>query len=210
MKRRPTASPAPGIPPDPQAERARALVLGEAVEAVRELARRLDAPAARELGRHLSSAGSPLDVVLLFMEQPAVWSMGSPDPLAAARARGVRGRKELFEAEGGAVGPAALAGTAGVSRQTVDAWRKAGRLLALDRGKRGWAFPAWQAAEGRILPGLAEVLAVLTASDAWSKLVFFLTPDPRLGGERPLDLLRRGETTRVLELASTHGEHGAA
>jgi hypothetical protein len=208
VKRRPTARPPEPGPPDD--ERAHALVLGEAVEAVRALALRLDAPAARALGPRLSSARSPLEVVLQVLEQPAVWSLASADPLAAARARGVRARKDLLEAEGGAVGPAALAEAAGVSRQTVDAWRRSGRVLALDRGKRGWAFPAWQAADGRVLPGLPEALAALDTSDAWGKLAFFLGPDARAGGERPLDLLRRGEAARVLELAEGFGEHGAA
>jgi|CZKU01.1.fsa_nt_gi hypothetical protein len=39
---------------------------------------------------------------------------------------------------------------------------------------------------------------------------FFVTENDRLGGKRPLDVLRRGHLVRVLGAASVFGEHGAA
>jgi hypothetical protein len=38
----------------------------------------------------------------------------------------------------------------------------------------------------------------------------FVTENDRLGGKRPLDLLRQGKSERVLDAARVFGEHGAA
>jgi hypothetical protein len=39
---------------------------------------------------------------------------------------------------------------------------------------------------------------------------FFVTSNDRLGGQRPLDVLRQGALEPVLEAARRFGEHGAA
>ncbi len=189
---------------------ARSLLLGEAVAAFGEVARALETAEVEDLARQLGEDGSsPVETVLRVLEHPAALGTVRGDPLARARMRGIRAREELLGTEGGPVSAAELAEVVRVSRQTVDAWRKAGRVLALERGRRGFFYPGWQAHQGRLLPGLTEVLRTLEPSDFWGKLSFILSPDPRLGDERPLDLLRRGEAARVRELAAVHGEHGA-
>jgi hypothetical protein len=40
--------------------------------------------------------------------------------------------------------------------------------------------------------------------------VFFIDPNTRLNGRRPLDLLREGELQKVLDAAREYGQHGAA
>ena len=101
----------------------------------------------------------------------------------------------------------------GISRQAVDQRRRKGELLALQPGgKRAYRYPAWQLEEGGTLPGLKNILAILERHDPWMRLQFFLREHPRLGGKRPLDVLRekRGaEMDRVLDAAKTYGEHGA-
>lgn len=39
---------------------------------------------------------------------------------------------------------------------------------------------------------------------------FMLTGDARLGGKRPIDVLREGQIGKVNEAAQAYGEHGAA
>src|SRR5215207_2544675 len=58
------------------------------------------------------------------------------DPLAGARARGVARLDELLAQAGGALSPAAVAERTGMSRQSVNNWRRKGQLIALPRGRR--------------------------------------------------------------------------
>ena len=131
-------------------------------------------------------------------------------PLAKARLRGIAARHELVEAEGGALAANAMAEALGITRQAVDKRRKAHQLLALDLPKRGFLYPSWQLAKGGVLPGLGDVLAVLPHDSPWADARFFLSGNDRLGGKRPLDLLRKGNVEPVVRAAKMFGEHGAA
>jgi hypothetical protein len=86
---------------------------------------------------------------------------------------------------------------------------RAGRLLAVDSGRHGQAFPAWQLVPGGILPGLEEVLAALADFDPWMRLAFFLEANAATGGKTPLEALRRGKLADALRAATLRGEHGA-
>ena len=132
------------------------------------------------------------------------------DPLAKARLRGVLAQRELLDADGGALSVAELAKALGVSRQAIDKRRKGGQLLALEVGKRGYLYPAWQLGRTGLLPGLAEVLAALQADSPWATARFFVSGNDRLGGKRPLDVLRKGNVVAVVAAAEAFGEHGAA
>jgi DNA-binding XRE family transcriptional regulator len=213
MEQPETATRSDGSGPDEdiRRDRIRNLLLGSAVEAFREIASEMDSATAERLERAIAdrTRQSAFEVVLRFLEEPAALGTIEGDPLARARMRGVRARQQLLEAEGGPVSAAELGKEIGVSRQTVDAWRKARRVLAIERGRRGFAYPAWQALDGRLLPGLDLALEALSGTDFWGALNFFLTPDPRIEGKRPLDVLREGDVRDVERLASSHGEHGA-
>jgi hypothetical protein len=54
------------------------------------------------------------------------------------------------------------------------------------------------------------VLLALADHDEWMQNVFFINPNTRLEGRRPLDLLREGEIQEVLDAAREFGQHGAA
>jgi hypothetical protein len=71
-------------------------------------------------------------------------------------------------------------------------------------------FPAWQFTDHGTIPGLERVLLALTDHDEWMQNVFFINPNTRLSGRRPLDLLREGEIQEVLDAAREFGQHGAA
>jgi hypothetical protein len=140
----------------------------------------------------------------------------STDPLAKARLRGVIAMRELLRGEGGSLTAKEVAERLGISRQAVDKRRKAGQLLALEPPKRGLHYPAWQFVDGGTLPGLAPVLDALRDHDAWAQARFFVSGNRRLGGLRPIDLLRQRHLAslenleRVLGAARMMGVHGAA
>lgn len=79
-------------------------------------------------------------------------------------------------------------------------------------GIGGWRYPMIQfdaSAEGGVVTGLGRVVATLADESGWMALAFLLSPEERLGGERPIDTLRAGGGARVLEMAKMLGEHGA-
>jgi hypothetical protein len=132
----------------------------------------------------------------------------APEPLAAARLRAARTKRDLLEREGGALGVGQVAALLGVSRQAVDQARRRDRLLGLPVG-RSFLYPAWQVVDGQILSGLPEVLRRMSLAGAWARLGFFLQPDPSLDGSRPLDALRAGDVAAVGRAAEAYGTHGA-
>jgi len=98
----------------------------------------------------------------------------------------------------------------GLSRQAVDKRRRAGRLLALSFGRRGYRYPAFQVVDGDVQPGLERVIAALADQDGWSRLAFFVNRRSDLNDESPLSLLKRNDVEPVVQAARAAGEHGAA
>jgi len=85
-----------------------------------------------------------------------------------------------------------------------------GSLLALPRpGGRRW-FPKLQFRDdGGVIAGLREVQEALGYANPYAVLNFLVSLDDRLGDERPIDVLRRGDLARVLESARLIGVQGA-
>lgn len=96
-----------------------------------------------------------------------------------------------------------------VGRERLRQMRERGEILGVVRGeRRPTLYPRWQfGADGEILEGLPDVIsAALEVGMGPEELHFFMTePDERLGGEPPVDLLRRGETERVVDLLLSAG-----
>jgi len=157
------------------------------------------------------AAGAPSDYAALLraLEQPeAVAVLGRQDPLAPARLRGLCATEQLLQAEGGTASATDVASRLGISRQAVDKRRRASRLIGLPLGRRGYAYPVWQFARGRTLPGLEAVLAELD-DDPWLQTIFFLNPHSRLDDETPLAKLRHGDVEAVTAVAGWYGEQVA-
>lgn len=114
----------------------------------------------------------------------------------------MRVRKRLLEAEGGTCTAEQMAQLLDMTRQGVDKRRKRGTLIALNLGKRGYAYPTWQVG----LDGLDAVLTELQDFDPWTQVAYMLTPNALLDGDTPLDLLRLGEIDRVVGAASCYGD----
>jgi hypothetical protein len=79
-------------------------------------------------------------------------------------------------------------------------------MIGLSFGRRGYAYPVWQAD----LDGLEEVLAELRELSPWTQAEFMLAPNRWLAGASPLDALRNGDREGVLEAARHYGEQIAA
>lgn len=181
------------------------------------LARALNAVAAlttelgeKELG-NATGASSDYQVLLRALESPeAVLILQRPDPLAAARLRGLEARSRLLEAEGGTISVDDVARILGISRQAVDKRRRTGKLIGLDTGRRGYLYPSWQFGRDGLLDGLEKVLDSLLVQDPWTRVAFFVSGSKYLGGESPLAELKRGHLEEVLRAAEAYGEQGAA
>lgn len=98
----------------------------------------------------------------------------------------------------------------GVSRQAVDKRVNEGAMLAVPGPSGRRRFPAIQFQDdGAVVAGLKEVQAALGYASAWSVLNFLVNAHDLLGGDRPIDALRRGEVDRVEEAARQSGVQGA-
>jgi hypothetical protein len=119
--------------------------------------------------------------------------------------------RDLLHKEGGPLKVGQVARLCGISEQAVNKRRENGSLFAVNLGRREYYYPSWQFdRSGRPLAGLRDVLNAFKVDDAWMRLNFFLTRDPRLDGETPLAALREGRVEAVCKAASMFGEHGAA
>jgi hypothetical protein len=162
------------------------------------------------LGEALS-ASSDVETLVRALENPeASYALAGEDLLGEARLRGLGERDRLLHAEGGVMSAQDAAEHLGISRQAVDKRRKAGTLLGLTFGRRGYAYPAWQFGTGGTIAGMETILAVLENLDSWMKAVFFLSPNVRLDGEIPIKALRKGRVPEVARAARAFGDHGSA
>lgn len=130
------------------------------------------------------------------------------DPFIAAKFRGLKRKQQMLETAGGALTSEQVAEILGISRQAVDKRRAATQLLALTQGRRGYSYPSFQFEDGRPITGLEEVLAELKELDPWMQMVFFTSPNERLGDKTPLERLKKGLVSEVRAAATGFGEQG--
>ncbi len=101
----------------------------------------------------------------------------------------------------------------GVGRERLRQMRERGRLVGIVQGeRRPTLYPYWQfTSEGNLLEGLEEIVsASREAGMGAERLHFFMTgSNGRLGGERPVDLLKNSEadggTERVAHVLRSSG-----
>jgi hypothetical protein len=186
---------------------ARAAFLARGINALATLAAAIDEHTLAD------AAGAPSDALALVrvLEQPeTLAALRQVDPLLPAQLRGLRAREQLLAAEGGTVSTAEAAALLGLTRQAIDKRRRAGKLLGLSLGRRGYVYPVWQFADGKVLTGLDAVLQELAEHDPWMQVLFLLNGNVWLDEARPLDELRRGRVGAVLEAARTYGHQLSA
>lgn len=146
--------------------------------------------------------GASLETVAGALSAAAAASP-SANPLAGARARAVARREALVAEAGGALAPQAVVERTGMSRQTVNNWRRNGQLIALPRGRRDFVFPACQFLKDRPLAGLDRVLAASAVRHPLGQLEMLLAPSSRMGGQSPLALLRERRVDEAIAVAAS-------
>ncbi|WP_048707556.1 hypothetical protein [Microvirga massiliensis] len=164
--------------------------------------------------RLIEAVGAETDTDLLFCSMQDAAAIGSeitpdhPDPLTAAFLRGAEMKRALLKAEGGVLSAQQLADHLGITPQGLGKKRDRNQVFWLEIGD-GYAYPAFQVGPKGLLPGIREVLDAFQEEDPWTRVNFMLTGDARLGGRRPIDVLRDGDVTSVTRAARGLGEHGA-
>jgi hypothetical protein len=157
-----------------------------------------------------SSAPDNWHVVLRAMGSPEMLrQMQASDPLANAFLRGIEARTKLVRENGGVFSTEQVARYLDITQQAVTKRRHSRQLLGLTFRRRGCMYPAWQFIQSGTVPGLHEVLMALAEHDEWMQNVFFITPNTRLAGRRPLEYLRSGQVAEVIDAAKEFGQRGA-
>ena len=165
--------------------------------------------------RLLAAVGASTDTDVLFSSLREAAAIGAeiqpdkPDPLTEALLRGSEMKRDMLKAEGGALSAQRLADHLAITPQGLGRKRERNQVFWLDVGD-GYVYPAFQIGKGGLLRGIREVLDAFTVDDPWMRVNFMLTGDARLGGKRPIDLLRNGKIDEVVTAAAAYGEHGAA
>ncbi|MGE0715768.1 MAG: hypothetical protein AB7P02_10015 [Alphaproteobacteria bacterium] len=160
--------------------------------------------------RLIAVLAAPTDTDLLMGSlQASAEAAPARDPLTAALLRGAERKRALLQAEGGVLSAAELARHLGITTQGLGKKRDRGQVFWLPMGE-GYVYPAFQVDGAGLLPGIRAVLDAFVEADPWMRIQFMLTGDRRLGGRRPLDALRAGDTAGAAAAAAAFGEHGAA
>jgi hypothetical protein len=110
-------------------------------------------------------------------------------------------------AEGGAWTGKDLQERFKLSPATLHRKRKEHRILYWRDSRHEFYYPKWQfTPTGALLPGMQEILQTFDSDDEWRVMRYFLGEREQLGARTPLDLLRAGETGKVLAHARAHAE----
>lgn len=114
-------------------------------------------------------------------------------------------RNDLAERTGPFYDTSTLSSWLGVTRDALDQRDQDGMLLSVTTSDGVRLYPAWQfAPDGRLVPGLPEVLTVLRAGtgSGWTIALWLVTPVLELDGKSAIQWLTEGRAAVcVLELA---------
>jgi hypothetical protein len=165
-------------------------------------------PKARPLGGNPSAPGQ----AFRDRQMPAA-TIGAAVYTPGSRARALLRGLEIAEADLVEAGGAFTAEEAqrllnGVTRQALEKRVRDGSLLAVPGPGNRRRYPAMQFTRQGVVPGLAEVQDALPTRDPWTILNFFVRPDERLGGRKPIELLQDGEVGLVVSAARGMGVQG--
>jgi hypothetical protein len=129
--------------------------------------------------------------------------------LADAMARGVTVRQKLIESDGGSLSAEEASRELGLSKTALLKRYHKGQIIAWRAERQNAArFPVWQFKDRKMLAGLADVLKILKTGrplDDFGRMLFFLSNMSFLGKKRPLDCLRAGKVSKVLQAAEGYG-----
>jgi hypothetical protein len=161
----------------------------------------------------VNATAAPTDLVVLLRALSSgelLDDLRSVEPLAPAFIRGIEAQRRLLEGHGGTLSAPQVAQVLGITPQAVDKRRHSHTLMALSMGRHGYRYPVWQFTKSGALPGLRDVLQALEPHDEWMQVAFFVSKNPRLGDQTPIDMLMAGNLEQVVNAARAYGEHGGA
>lgn len=124
--------------------------------------------------------------------------------------QGIRYKQELLLMDGGVISASKMAGLLGISRQAVDVRRRQNKLLAVSlSGGNDYYYPVWQLDGNGVRKNFEKVMAELVPIDPWSRMIFWLTGNVHLEGNRPIDLLDdESRTVWIIQAAKLTGDQG--
>ena len=133
-----------------------------------------------------------------------------PGPRARAILRGRQIAAEDLKAAGGAYTQEEVRLLRGdISRQAIHKAVQDKRMLTVGPERMARRFPVIQFRDdGELVEGLREVQTALDEENGYAVLNFLVRENGDLGGEKPIDVLARGEIARVVAVAESYGEHG--
>ena len=133
-----------------------------------------------------------------------------PDARSRALLRGVELARADLEAAGGAFDLEEVRTLLHeVTRQRVEKRVKNGTLLAVPGPSNRRRYPTFQFLRGgEVVEGLKEVQEALPTRNPWAVLNFFVQPDDRLGGQKPIDVLKAGDISLVVSAARGMARQG--
>lgn len=123
------------------------------------------------------------------------------DPLAGAIARSVEVKERLLEGAGGGLTVKDAARVLGLSPQGVYYRLNVRSLLAVATPSGARLIPAFQFESPEMTKRMGAVLPAFGDTDSWVVLSLLFTGAPALGGVRPVDALREGDTEAVVRAA---------
>jgi len=144
------------------------------------------------------NAAAPFQPSSPFQASQATHAAGYDAAVAAGADVRARLFKEMASSDD-------FASHAGVSRETVNTQRKAGRLLALTNGTRSFRYPLWQL-EPTVKSAMEAVLRELRPLDPWTIHLFLTQRNPLLAGQSPLECLRSARVDDVLDAARSYAD----
>ena len=161
--------------------------------------------ASRELVRHVDAYANQLALAAdlartMANEDEEAESSGNDQRLATIQ-------NELLAKTGEQLTLTKAAARLGMTRQGLYKRIGSGNALGLMKGGT-FVIPEIQLVEidGKcsVVDGLPEVLKLFSRAGGWSALQYLIEPDPALGGNVPIDLLKEGKTEPVIIAARTY------
>jgi hypothetical protein len=113
-------------------------------------------------------------------------------------------KADLLRRAGGTFSAADAARMLGTDVVTLRELAAEGAVIALPL-PGGTAYPACQLEISGMVSGLSDALRSMPVRSPWMRLEWLLTPDSALGGASPIEALRRGHITEVIQVARSHG-----
>jgi nucleoid DNA-binding protein len=132
-----------------------------------------------------------------------------PSAAAMALLRGKEISENDLKESGGSYTLQDVEALLGISRQAINQKVQNDALVAVPGPHGERRYPVIQFTEDGTLPGLQNVLKSLPSANGWFRLNFLIRPDARLGGRRPIDLLKESKIDPVVAAARAVGVQGA-